>query len=415
MTGILDYLFAQTFDSLLLMFWFLVVFEIPRYFLLFALTVLMPRWRPDVVPDDLPQVVSVVVVGHSESDKIETCVRALHEQSRVPDEIIVLSDGSTDDMARRIADLQRSGLVTAAHATQLRSGKAAGLNLGTSLTSGDIVVIVDCDCSFDRHAIRDILHPFADPAVGAVAGSVLVRNGDASLLAAFQSIEYNVTISLGKQAADRLGLVSCVSGAFGAFRQTALDSVGGFDAGSGEDLDLTLSLRTAGWSVRFAEDAVCYTDVPTTWRVLIKQRFRWERDAIHLRYRKHASLMNPASPRFRWGELAHELEFFLFNVVAAVALPIYFGWLWFAFGDLAPFILAGAQIGLIGLDSLVFLLAAMVTPHAARTQWPFIFGFSIYYGLFMRGLRLCAYVDEWIFRSSYRDPFVPPKVNKVRG
>lgn len=233
-----DYLRAHDLTGLLTLFWFVAVFDIPRYLFLFVLTALLPKRRMTGEPD--LHKVSVVVVGHSEAVKIDRCVRALHEQSRRPDEIVVLSDGSTDLMAERITNLTRCGLINAAHATELRSGKAAGLNLGARMSRGDVIVFVDCDCSFDRHALRNILRPLSDPAVGAVAGSVLVRNSQASLLTEFQAIEYLITISLGRQAMDRLGLVSCVSGALGAYRRSAFEATGGFDAEGGEDLDLTL-------------------------------------------------------------------------------------------------------------------------------------------------------------------------------
>lgn len=91
---------------------------------------------------------------------------------------------------------------------------------------------------------------------------------------------------MGKQASANLNQVTCVSGAFGAFRKVDYHAVGGLDAGGGEDLDLTLRLRRTGRKIAFAEDAICYTDVPATTKALIQQRFRWERDAVRLRYRE---------------------------------------------------------------------------------------------------------------------------------
>lgn len=414
MTEAYDYIQAQGFDTFLALFWFVAIFEIPRYFLLFGLTVLLPRRQPPTQDHD--QFVSVVVVGHSEEKKVESCVHALREQSRPPNEIIVLSDGSTDAMALRVRELSRRRLIDAAHVTELRSGKAAGLNLGALVSHGEIIVFVDCDCTFDRHALRNILRHFADPGVGAVAGSVIVRNPHESLLTAFQAIEYLVTISLGKQAMDRLGLVSCISGAFGAYRRSAYDAVGGYDAEGGEDLDITLSLRSAGWSVRFAEDAVCYTDVPATRAVLVRQRGRWERDAIRLRYRKHAHLMNPFSPRFSFTEWLHETEFLIFNVLAAIALPFYVVWIIATFGGMGLSILLGAQLVLMVMDFLTFVMAASVTPRVKMLPLvPYAPGFSFYYGFFMRWIRLLAYAQEWFFHSSRHDEFVPAKVQKARS
>ena len=87
-----------------------------------------------------------------------------------------------------------------------------------------------------------------------MAGNIVVRNANASLIASFQAIEYLISISQGKQSANLTNQMTCVSGAFGAFRRTALESVGGLDSGGGEDLDVTLRLRAGGWTTLFAPD-----------------------------------------------------------------------------------------------------------------------------------------------------------------
>ena len=408
-----DYLLGQSGPSLAALYWFFLVFEVPRYVILFALFALMPRRRAPT--REFAGRVSVVIAGHNEARSIEACVRALEEQSRPPDEIVVVSDGSSDGMDRRLGRMLADGRITAAHATDLRGGKSAASNMAARLCTGDVIVNVDCDCSFDRHALRNILRPLSDRAVGASCGNILPRNPGRSLVTAFQGIEYLVTISLGKQAADRVGQVTCVSGAFGAFRREAYEFSGGLDAGGGEDLDLTIRLRAAGWKVRFAGEACCYTDVPETLRALVRQRFRWERDSVHLRYRKHAGLMNPFSPRFRWSEFLHEVEFLIFNVLAAAVMPVYIAWLFGQYGGFALTVMAAAQLGLMALDHAVFLMAAAVTPFGARARLvPFLAGYSVFNGLLMRGVRLAAYVQEWAFRASFADGYVPAKVHRVR-
>lgn len=414
----LDYLTAQTFASLLALYWFVFIFEIPRYFLAFLLVILVPRSKSDDVSDEQPfsGKVSVIIAGHSEEDAIERCVVGLYEQSRQPDEIIVVSDGSTDNMPAKLGELLRKGLITQAHSTDLRSGKSAGSNMAARWASGDIVINVDCDCSFDRDAILNVIKPFSNPEVVAVSGNILVRNERVSLVSTFQAIEYLITISLGKQAADRLDQVSCVSGAFGAFRSDVFQTVGGLDAGGGEDLDLTLRLRRTGGRIRFVEDAICYTDVPVTLESFVKQRFRWERDAVRLRYRKHAYLLNPFSPFFSLKESFHTLEFLFFNVISAAMLPFYFLWLFSIYGGFAFTILLSAQLGLLVLDLATFLIAAYATPKKRSYELiPFLIGYTVFNGVYMRFVRLFAYMQEWIFQASYKDTYVPDKVHDVRG
>jgi cellulose synthase/poly-beta-1,6-N-acetylglucosamine synthase-like glycosyltransferase len=412
----ITYLTAQSGESLFRLFWFVVIFELPRYTLGFlSVAAISLHWRRASTKGRDLHRVTALIAGHNEEESIERCVRSLHEQTRPPDEIIVVSDGSTDRMAERMRSLQNLGLIKEAHCTQVRAGKSAALNLALSRATGDIVVVVDCDCTFDRRAIQKIIEPLADPRTAGVSGNVVVRNSSTNLLTAFQAIEYLISISQGRQAADLTGQVSCISGAFGAFRRSALLGVGGLDAGGGEDLDVTLSLRKAGWRVVFAADALCYTDVPTTLGALVRQRFRWERDSVRLRYRKHRDMIDPFSSRFSWQEIAHEFDFLVFNIGSAVVFPIYIGWLFATYGDLALVILFGAQAGMMLFDGITFALSALVTPRVnALRLMPYVVGYSLFNGFVMRFVRLGAYLDEWILESSYQDTYVPQKVHRVR-
>jgi cellulose synthase/poly-beta-1,6-N-acetylglucosamine synthase-like glycosyltransferase len=412
----ITYLVSQSGESLLGLFWFVAIFEIPRYTLGFvSVAALSFRGRSESpLPADVGRV-TMLIAGHNEADSIERCVQSLREQSRPPDEIIVISDGSTDRMPEKLRRLQERGLIREAHCTQVRSGKSAAVNLALGRATGDIVVNVDCDCTFDRQALKEILRPFGDPRTGAVAGNIVVGNAGHSLTARFQAIEYLISISQGKQAADFTDQMSCVSGAFGAFRRVALQRVGGLDAGGGEDLDVTLRLRKAGWRTLFAAESMCYTNVPETLPALVRQRFRWERDAVQLRYRKHRDLVNPFSANFSMRDLAHEMDFLVFSIGSAIVFPIYLVWLFATYGDLALMILVGAQVGMLALDSFNFVLAAMISPKVKTLGLaPYLLGYSLFYGLAMRFVRLAAYLQEWALEASYRDTYVPSKVHRVR-
>jgi cellulose synthase/poly-beta-1,6-N-acetylglucosamine synthase-like glycosyltransferase len=412
-----DYLSAQSFQSLLALFWFVLIFEIPRYGLSFIAAAFFARKAaPSIAAARSAGRISVIIAGHNEEHAIETCVLSLWEQSLIPAEIVVVSDGSSDRMRSKLGDLLRRGLIHKAHATDLRSGKSAATNMAKRLADGDIVINIDCDCSFDRDAFKNIVAPFADPRIGAVSGNILTRNYRETIISTFQAIEYLISISLGKQALDIIDQISCASGAFSAFRSEAMDEVGGLDSGGGEDLDITLRLRSAGWKIKFASDAICYTDTPSTLLALTKQRFRWERDAIRLRYRKHSNLLNPLSPNFRLSEAYHELEFLFFNVLASAVLPFYMLWLFAAYGDVALSVLISAQVGMALVDLVVFALAAHATPRAnALALAPYVLGYSLFNGFVMRFVRLLAYLQEWIFQTSYRDTYVPDKVHNVRA
>jgi cellulose synthase/poly-beta-1,6-N-acetylglucosamine synthase-like glycosyltransferase len=409
------YLGAQSWHSLIALFWFVILFEVPRYTLVYITAgVLLPFHRRIDASAKRPRL-TVVIAGHNEASVIERCIRAVHEQSWVPEEIIVVSDGSTDQMTARLRDLRRRGLVTEVHSTGLRAGKSAATNLAIKNATGDIIINIDCDCTLDRYAFENACTPFNDPEIGAVAGNVVVRNARSSFIAAYQSIEYLVILSLGKRGGNITDQVVCASGAFGIFRRAALDAVNGLDAGGGEDLDLTMRIRKAGWKVRFAPDAICYTDAPETFSAFIRQRFRWERDAIRLRYRKHRDQFSPLSNRLRPLEIIHQLEFLAFDVVAALAMPLYLIWLFSTYGDTAPAILVAAQLGMFAFDLISLCLAAITTPRVLTLRHLlYMPAYSIMNSYYMRIIRLAAYTQEWIFEASYGDSYVPTKVHAQR-
>jgi len=410
-----SFLTSQSLAGLLSLFWFTMLFDLPRYGFAFITAAFVQKSSRSINGNCDIGKVSVIIAGHNEENAIERCVRSFHEQSRPPDEIVVVSDGSTDHMPDKLRELRNKGVIDQVHCTDLRAGKSAAGNLGERWATGDILVIADCDCTYERHALKHILAPFTDPGVGAVSGNILVRNAAISLITTFQAIEYLISISLGKRAAALFDQVTCVSGAFGAFRRTAMNSVNGMDVGGGEDLDLTLQLRKIGWDIEFASDAICYTDTPPTFGALVRQRFRWERDAVRIRYRKHADLLNPFSSNFKLAELFHEAEFFVFHILGAMILPVYVTWLFMTYGDLAIMILLSVQMGLFLMDVLAFMLAAWATPKAnSLALLPYMLGYSFFNGFVMRNVRLAAYLQEWLFNASADDEYLPEKVRLAR-
>lgn len=413
-------LLSQTLSSIVAIFWYTLLFDLPRYALPFAAVALSQRREPssvDAAPlfDNAPRKVSVVLIGHNEANSIRACVRSLREQSFPDFEIVIVSDGSTDRMSQVAREIVSSGDATCILATDVRGGKSSGVNLACKVAQGDIIINVDCDCSFDRFAIEALLQAFDDPRVGAACGDIAPRNASATLMTQIQEIEYLESISVGKRFSGSLEQVTCCSGAFGAFRREALVQVGGLDVGGGEDLDVTIRMRQAGWRIAFVPDALCYTDVPESVYAYIRQRLRWERDAFWLRFRKHRRLLNPFGQNFRPAEALHQWDFALFGVASAVMFPIYLLWLAANYGLDAISILVSLQLALLVLDAAMLGLASRITGRAAFARnAPFLPAYSLFMSYVMRFVRLSAYIDEWFLSGSHRDNYVPAKVRLLR-
>ncbi len=403
--------------QVLVMFWFALVFEVPRYAMAFPGVVMMylkdrKRTGPPVLPPNLGKV-SILIAGHNEADAIERGVKSLKTQSFNDFEIVCVSDGSTDETYEIMKRLQREGLVHKVAGCQIRGGKASAINLAARLSSGDIMIVIDCDCTFEHHAIAEILAPFWDPQVAGVSASVLVKNGEDSFIASLQAIEYLSGMTLGKAQLDMMGQLTMISGAFGAFRREAWNRVNGMDPGPGEDLDISLRLRNAGYKLAFAHRAVAYTDVPVALFNLLRQRNRWERDSVWLRFRKYPWVMNPFRKDFRPAEVVHNFDFLFFTVIASAIFPFYivssFLWLGGAFWG----IMLASTLALLALDFFVFACAVIATGNNSHWKFlPYVFVYGTFQSYLMRIARLYSFVDEWIFSTSRTDSFAPPKVNE---
>src|SRR5262249_9412278 len=162
------------------------------------------------------------------------------------------------------------------------------------------------------------------------AGNVVARNPFVNLCTWLQAYEYLNTIFIGRMLAERLGILGIVSGAHGAFRTSVLRQVHGWDVGPPEDLDLTLTIRKAGYRIAFAPYACCYTEVPESWKALVKQRRRWERSGgVRDHCRKHLEMVYFWQAHFRWSNLLLFVESWFFNVFCLMGIWVWFAWfLW---------------------------------------------------------------------------------------
>jgi poly-beta-1,6-N-acetyl-D-glucosamine synthase len=397
------------------MFWYALVTEIPRFTLGLVVVsgcFLLRPWRPPaVIPRNTR--ISVLFPGHNEGSALRQAITALGEQTRRDLQIVVVDDGSTDDMAEIGRQLKAQGLIDVFISTGLRGGKSAATNLGLTFCTGELVVVGDVDTSFDRYAIERVLEPFGDPLVGCVSGNIGVRNYHTSIIAKFQAIEYLITISLGRRLSDLLGILMISSGAFAAFRRDALVAVGGWDVGPGEDANITLKLRRAGWKIRFAPEAWALTDVPETASALFKQRRRWNASFVRVRLDRFRATLNPFQRNFSLISALGTMDLILFRAILPAMFLIYIVSCISYYGSFVWVILIGVNAFYVTSTTIVFICAVATAGRYGHISLvPYVIGYSLFSAYVMRMLMVSTYVDECFLRSSYRDSFVPSRVLK---
>jgi cellulose synthase/poly-beta-1,6-N-acetylglucosamine synthase-like glycosyltransferase/peptidoglycan/xylan/chitin deacetylase (PgdA/CDA1 family) len=275
--------------------------------------------------------VSIVVPAYNEAAVIEAAVRSLAESDYPDLEVIVVDDGSTDGTGTLVDGL---GLPGVRLISQVNSGKSAALNTGTAGSDKEIIVTVDADTVFEPRTLRRLVRSFSDPKVGAVAGNTKVGNRS-GILGRWQHIDYVMSFNLDRRLYDVLECMPTVPGAIGAFRRDALDSVGGFSSATlAEDTDITIALCRAGWRIVYAEDARAFTEVPSTWSALWRQRYRWSYGTMQAVWKHRGALLSP--DEWRIGRIGIP-----YLVLFQILLPM-----------LAPFIDVFAIYGVLFLNPL---------------------------------------------------------------
>jgi cellulose synthase/poly-beta-1,6-N-acetylglucosamine synthase-like glycosyltransferase/peptidoglycan/xylan/chitin deacetylase (PgdA/CDA1 family) len=268
-------------------------------------------WGPPVT-----EPVSVLVPAYNEAKCIENTVRSLRA-SEHPIEVIVVDDGSSDGTARIV---EAMGLPGVRVIRQLNAGKPAALNRGLANARHDLIVMMDGDTVFEPSTVRELVQPFGDPRVGAVAGNAKVGNRD-SLIGAWQHIEYVMGFNLDRRMYDILHCMPTIPGAVGAFRRSALERVGGMsDDTLAEDTDITMAMHRDGWRVVYAEKARAWTEAPETVQQLWSQRYRWSYGTMQAIW-KHRKALVERGPSGRFGRVGLPLVS-LFMVVAPLLAPL---------------------------------------------------------------------------------------------
>jgi cellulose synthase/poly-beta-1,6-N-acetylglucosamine synthase-like glycosyltransferase len=414
----LNYLLDRGWQNAVFIYWHFLLLELPRYVLTDILVLAREVWPRRRAESGFAErllahktLVSVIIPCHNEEASILKTIRSLQTQSYPHLQIIVVDDGSDDRTPQVCAPLARAGEIVYLR-NSLRGGKSSAANLGLKHCRGEYVISVDADTTFDGDAIWQMLDAFADPGVGAVSGNIRVRNRRENLLTRLQAIHYLISISVGRIASHWLNILLIVSGAFGGFRRGVIEQVGGWDVGPGEDADLTLKSKLQGSRIGFAPRAICLTEVPATISGFVKQQRRWNRSIIRFRLRKYAHLLNPLRPEFDLPAFLGSLDILIYQVILGYSFIFYLGWLAVYHRPIMLWVLASTYLLYLLSAAFQLAIAWLLSERKAEDIRLFLYLplYPFFSGYFLRFIRVYAYTEELLFRTSYSDPQVPQRI-----
>jgi biofilm PGA synthesis N-glycosyltransferase PgaC len=337
---------------------------------------------------------TILIAAFNEADNIAGTLRSLLAQRYAGEiDIIVIDDGSRDGTADVVRQLFPEVRLIV---QPVNAGKAAALNRGLQLVLHSLVVTVDADSCLQQDALRYLVLEYlnAQPQTAAVAGAVFVANGQRNWLSRVQYWDYFHGIAATKRTQAACGGTLVAQGAFSLYRLDILHEIGGWPACVGEDIVVTWAILKRGFHVGYAEQALCFTNVPVSLNSLMQQRTRWARGMIEafrhhpgilLQWRRTTFLVS-WNLLFPWMDLA-----FTFGFIPGLVLAL-FGHYWLVGPITLALIPSALLVGLV-----MYRMSARVFRHAnirVCHDIPALIAYTFAYGLINHPASLKGYLAE---------------------
>lgn len=209
--------------------------------------------------------ISVVVCTHNGSATLAKCLESLRSLSVPPHEVLIIDDGSTDQVpqiAQRFPEFH--------YHRQDHAGLSAARNLGMHLATGDVIAYTDDDCFPDEDWILHLTLAFEDDRWVGAGGpnlSPVPRTVTEACVAAAPGSPSHVLID--DFEAEHLPGCNLV------IRKQALEAIGGFREEfktAGDDVDVCWRLQQQGWRLRFVPAAIVWHHRRFTVKAYLRQQ-----------------------------------------------------------------------------------------------------------------------------------------------
>jgi len=282
--------------------------------------------------------IGIVVPAYNEEATIVESVRSMLTLNYPELEVVVVNDGSTDATIERLIenfdleavdaeipfDVPSEEIHEVYRSTTFEDlivvdkdngGKSDALNTGIWMTEMPLFCAVDSDTVIDRDALLTLVKPFLEEPTTAVASGGVIRVANECTiedgmvkevtlpktgLPGLQVMEYLRAFYSGRLGLNRINGLILISGAFGLFQTEAVREIGGYRHDTiTEDFDIVVRLHRhlketdREYTVDFVPEPVAWTEVPTTRRVLGRQRRRWYRGMVETVVTHWRMLFNP--------------------------------------------------------------------------------------------------------------------------
>jgi len=216
--------------------------------------------------------ISAYIPCYNAAEYIAPTIEALLNQTRPPDELLIIDDGSTD---HTVEVASRYPVRVIRH--ESNQGLAAGRNTAFANARHELVAAVDADVIAEPQWLETLAEAFTDDAVAGSGGRLLEKYRD-TLADCWRAME--MCQDLGEERVEIVSPMPKRLGGFGTIlRKEAVERVGGYDLRfrtNFEDVDLGTRLLDAGYKLVFDPRAVAHHLRRDTVSSVVRTAWRWD-------------------------------------------------------------------------------------------------------------------------------------------
>lgn len=194
---------------------------------------------------------SLITTVFNEEKNIQLFIKSIASQTLVPQEIIIVDGGSSDQTVANIKyQIANSKYKKRFKILTKKGNRSVGRNEAIKQANGDIILCSDAGCILDKNWVKNISKPFEDKKVDVAAG---YYKGKASSVFEKSFIPYVLVMEDKIDPKKFLPATRSM-----AFKKTVWETIGGFDESlsHNEDYDFANKIKKNRFNIFFAKDAV---------------------------------------------------------------------------------------------------------------------------------------------------------------
>ncbi len=281
-----------------------IALSIPAFALIvLTLAALYSRAPKKLPPATKDMRLAIIIPAHNESFFVVPTIKNLLPQLGEMDQLVVVSDNSTDDTAAQA--LAAGATVIERHNLEKR-GKGYALDFAINYLRSsppDVVMVVDADCVVEGEGVRAIAALSLKMARPVQMLNLMLANTDASVRTRIMAFAFLLKNLVRPRGVDLIGQVSHLMGTGMAFPWAIINSANLATGHITEDMKLGIDLTLAGTPPLFTSASKVLSYFPEAGEVARGQKSRWEHGHLQTMREELPKLLaswisKPTKPKF---------------------------------------------------------------------------------------------------------------------